>query len=213
MIRNFVAFFFECLNDEPSIDQIFQRQFSRFLQLVSQLLAGVLRTQQLFPWCRQNAHLRVRDDVAVHNRSDAVNDLGLLGKRRPTNRQWRQAKNRQQDDGKQTHHVSHSFLISSRISLRCCLILAPTKRGNLPATSIKSPRRVNINLRSRTSTRFIPDFAPASLISMRPNKLSTAAGNGPKRSRQSRPRRCNCSCVVTSATLRYARMRKLGSLT
>ena len=91
------------------------------------------------------------------------------------------------------HEGSHNFFISSRISPRCCSILASTKRGNLPATSIKSPRRVNINLRSRTSTRFIPDFAAASLISMRPNKLSTAAGNGPNRSRQSWPRRCNCS--------------------
>src|SRR5207249_4691584 len=144
--------------------------------------------------------------------SDAVNDLRLLGECRPTNRQYGQRKNRQQGDGKLTHHVSHSFLISSRISLRRCSILVPTKRGNLPATSIKSPPRVNISLRSRTSTRLTPDFAAASLISARRNKLSTAGGNGPNRSRQSRRKRSNCSCAAISAISRYARIRNAASV-
>src|SRR5439155_3222993 len=202
MIRNLVALFFERLNDKPSINQVFQRQFSGFLQLVSQLLAGVLRAQQFFPWRRQNAHLRVRDHVAIHDRSDAVNDLRLLGERSATNGRQGQPKNRQQGDGKQTHHVSHSFVISSRISLRCCSILAPTKRGNLPATSIKSPPRVNISLRSRTSTRLTPDFAAASFISARRNKLSTAGGNDPNRSRQSRRKRSNWFRTAISAMSR-----------
>src|SRR6266853_4538187 len=210
MIRNLVALFFERLNDKPSINQIFQRQFSGFLELVSQLLTSVLRAQQFFPWRRQNAHLRVRDHVAIHDRSDAVNDLRLLGERSATNGGQGQPKNRQQGDGKQTHHVSHSFVISSGISLRCCSILAPTKRGNLPATSIKSPPRVNISLRSRTSTRLTPDPAAASLISMSANRLSTPRGNGPKRSRQSRRKRSNCSYAVISAISRYARIRSAG---
>src|SRR5207253_971054 len=97
-----------------------------------------------------------------------------------------------QDKRKRTHDVFHNFFISSTISQSRCSILAPTKRGNLPATSIKSPRRVNINLRSRTSTRLTPASAAASLISTSVNKLSTAGGDGPKRSRQSRRKRSNC---------------------
>src|SRR5262249_4480523 len=158
-------------------------------------------------------YLRECDDVAIHNRGDAVDHLGFLGECSATNGQKRKRADRQRDGGKWTHEGSHNFFISSRISPRYSSILAPTNRGNLPATSIKSPRRVNISFRSRTSTRFIPDFAAASLISMRPKRLSTAGGNGPKRSRQSRRRRSNCSRVVTSATSRYARMRGAGSLT
>src|SRR5439155_13539746 len=164
-----------------------------------------------FPRRGQLPHLRVGDDVAIHNGSDAVYLLSFLGKRGRTDGQHGKPKDCERNDHKGTL-FSHNFFISSRISRRCCSIFAPTKRGNLPATSIKSPRRVNINLRSRTSTRLTPDFAAASLISMRLNKLSTAGGNGPNRSRQSRRRRSNCSCEVISATVRYARMRRPGSL-
>ena len=54
-------------------------------------------------------------------------------------------------------------------------ILPELKRGNLPPTRIKSPRRVSINLPSRTSTRLTRALAAASLISLRRSKLSTAA--------------------------------------
>ena len=82
VVRDLVAFLFECLNHKASIDQIFQRHLAQFDQFFVQFLSRHLLPQQLFARRGQSAHLRVGDDVTVHNRRDAVYHLGLLGSRR-----------------------------------------------------------------------------------------------------------------------------------
>src|SRR5206468_12016818 len=207
VVRDLVAFLFERLDHKASINQILHSELAQFDQFFVQFLSSELLPQQLLPRRGQCAHLRVGDDVAIHNRSDAVHDLRLLGGRSTTNwPNWKHAAG-QHSDGKWTHHILHTFLISSTISPRRCSVFVATKRGNLPATSIKSPCRVNITLRSRTSTRLTPDSAAASFISTSVNKLSTAGGKGPKRSRQSRRSRSSCSRDMISAISRYDRMR------
>src|SRR5207247_8069867 len=213
VVRDLVAFLFERLDHNASVNQIFQGKLAQFNHFFFQFLSGELLPQQFLPRGGQRAHLRVGDDVAVYNCGDAIHDLGFLSSRSATNRAYCKHEAGQHCDAKLMDHVPHNFLISSTISPRRCSVFVATKRGNLPATSIKSPCRVNITLRSRTSTRLTPDSAAASLISTSANKLSTAGGNAPKRSRQSRSSRSSCSRDEISAISRYERMRMAGSLT
>ncbi len=45
VIRNLVILLFERLNDELTVDQIFESRFTSFLDLFPKLFAGVLRAQ------------------------------------------------------------------------------------------------------------------------------------------------------------------------
>src|SRR5207244_8055982 len=145
-------------------------------------------------------HLRIGDDLPVDDRGNAIDHfwLRLGGISSATNGRKIQEGSSDQRDKDWPHHVN--FFVNSSTSPRC--VDFATKRGNLPSTSINSPRRVSINFLSRASTRVMPALAAASLISARRNRLSTAPGNFPKRSRHSRRTRSNCSRVLISAISR-----------
>src|SRR5947208_494539 len=199
MIGNLEVIFLKRLNDKLAIDQILKSRRADFLDLLDELLAVKLGAQQFLARRDQTAHLRVGNDVAVDDRRDAVDNFwfrrGVSG---ATYRRKIQQAGCDQGDENLPHHIN--FFVSSKTSPRCARFA--TKRGNLPSTSISSPRRVSINFRSRTSTRVMPVLAAASLISARRNRLSTAAGNFPNRSCHSRLMRSNCSRVLISAISR-----------
>jgi hypothetical protein len=90
------------LHDELPVDQILQRCLTRLLELLLQLLALELRAQESFPRRGDPADLRVSNDLAIHNRGDAVDHARVvvllpertLGKRRSHERRRRQQSRR-----------------------------------------------------------------------------------------------------------------------
>ena len=78
MIGDLVVLFLEGLDDQLAIDQILEPELADFPHFFDQFLAGELRTQLLFARDDQRTHLRIGDDVTVHDRGDAIDDLGGL---------------------------------------------------------------------------------------------------------------------------------------
>ena len=52
VVRDFEAFFFECLNHEPPIDEVFYCELAQFLHFFLQFIPGVLLAEHAFLWRR-----------------------------------------------------------------------------------------------------------------------------------------------------------------
>ena len=113
VIWNLVALFLKCLDDQLTIDQVLECGLPRFLDLVHELVTGVLGTQQLFARRGHSADFRVCDRVSIHDRGNAIDNFRLRGKGSAAKRRQRQAKNCQRHDSKTTDDPLHSLLISS----------------------------------------------------------------------------------------------------
>ncbi len=200
MRRNRELLLVESLDDELAIDQVLERGFPQFDNFLHQLLAGILRAEQTLARFDDFAHLGISDDLVIDDRRDAIDRLRAA--RRRSGRRHAEAGECEQRHRRITPDEVQSCFSHCHTSGRLRSILPEVKRGNLPPTRIKSPRRLSINLSSRTSTRLTRARAAESLISLSKSKLSTGPGHFPKRSRQSRRRRWSCSLVVISARFR-----------
>ena len=80
------------LDDELAIDQIFQGGRARFLNLLLQLWAMKLLPEQAFARLGKTAHLRVGNNVAVHDGGDAIDDPRLFFFRRQSAAKQRRTK-------------------------------------------------------------------------------------------------------------------------
>jgi len=78
MLGQLEFFLVEGLDDQLTIDQVLERGGAGGLDLFVELLAVVLRPEQPFARLGKAAHLRVGDNVAVHDRGDSVDDAGLV---------------------------------------------------------------------------------------------------------------------------------------
>ena len=72
----------ERLDDELAVDQILKSGCARFLNLLLQLRPTKLLPKQPFAGLGETAHLRVSNNVAVHDRGDAIDDPRLFVFRR-----------------------------------------------------------------------------------------------------------------------------------
>ncbi len=95
IVGKFELFLGKRLHNQLAIDQILERGIPGRLDLLRQLLPLELRMQQSLARPGKPAHLRVGDDIAVHDGRDAVNNLALGRERALAERRKQQRKHSQ----------------------------------------------------------------------------------------------------------------------
>ncbi|MEY2480727.1 MAG: hypothetical protein QOI04_1654, partial [Verrucomicrobiota bacterium] len=84
MLRKFEFFLVERLDDELAIDEVLESGTPGGLDLLVQFLAVILRPEQAFPRRREPAHLRVGNNIAIHDGSDAIDNARIVLRRERT---------------------------------------------------------------------------------------------------------------------------------